>query len=228
MNLATGSPMAGMRTFFDEMAVHTKTAAQEMHDSFGQAVDSLNSELAKAMTGKKTDWGKMFSGMAESTAKSALKQGEGAAAKALGFGKDATKRGNTPMNPLYVSMVGGMPGVGGASNMAGGGLLHSLGIPGFASGGDPDPYGLSIVGEHGPELLNRPGPSHVTSNKDLMQTLGGTVHNWNIDARGTNPEEVAMRVRRAIAESQVASVHGSVVAHRELQARRPPKTKGAY
>jgi hypothetical protein len=133
------------------------------------------------------------------------------------------------MNPLYVSVVGGMSGMGsGASDVAGGGLLHSLGIPGFASGGDPSPYGLSIVGENGPELHSNLG-GHVASNKDLMQMLGGQhFHIGNIDARGTNAAEVEMRVRRAIAESHVASVHSSVAAQRELQARRPPKTKGAY
>jgi hypothetical protein len=229
MAMATGAPMAGLKTFFNEMAVSTRTAAQDVNDLLGKAFNDLNDQMAKALLGQKTNWKGFFQGMATSTAKSAMKQGEGAITKALGFGKDATKRGNTPMNPLYVSVVGGMSGMGsGASDVAGGGLLHSLGIPGFASGGDPSPYGLSIVGENGPELHSNLG-GHVASNKDLMQMLGGQhFHIGNIDARGTNAAEVEMRVRRAIAESHVASVHSSVAAQRELQARRPPKTKGAY
>jgi hypothetical protein len=226
MAMATGLPMAGMRSFFDEMSINTRTAAQEVNDVLGKAFEGLNDQMAKALTGQKTNWKGMFEGLSTSTAKSAMKQGEGAITKALGFG-GKSKRGDSAMMPMFVQVVGGMPGGGGAtSDFAGGGLLHSLGIPGFAAGGDPNPYGLSVVGEDGPELHSNLG-GHITSNSDLRSLLRGG-DTFHIDARGTNAAEVETRVRRAIAESHVASVHSAVAAQRELQARRPPKTKGAY
>jgi hypothetical protein len=99
------------------------------------------------------------------------------------------------------------------------GMMSLSMIPGFASGGDPSPYGLSLVGEDGPELHSNLG-GHVTSNKDLKSMLGGQ-HIYNIDARGANAADVEMRVRKAMAESHAAAVQQSIYTQREMQARRP-------
>lgn len=49
--------------------------------------------------------------------------------------------------------------------------LHQLGVPGFAGGGS-NIGGLSVVGEGGPELLNIPRGSSVTSNSDAKSMFG--------------------------------------------------------
>jgi hypothetical protein len=259
MALATGTPMAGMKAYFDEMAIHTKTAAQEVHDFLGKAFDDLNDQMAKALLGQKTNWHSFFESMATTTAKAGFKQAESALAKGLGagnagspvsgianaFGLGGGKPDGSVGNPLNVRVVGGMgiPNLGGGSeplmvpggsvaDITGGtaptintldgsmaGLMSLSMIPGFASGGDPSPYGLSIVGEDGPELHSNLG-GHVTSNSDLRKLLGGQ-NVYHIDARGANAADVDMRVRKAIAESHVASVRGAVVAQRELNVRRP-------
>lgn len=56
----------------------------------------------------------------------------------------------------------------------GGGLSSIGGIPGHATGGIGS--GVSIVGENGPELVNLPGGSTISSNSDLsaMMTGGGS------------------------------------------------------
>lgn len=229
MALQSNSPAAGMTVFFNQMVTNAHTAAQEVHDVLGKAFEDLNNDLSKILTGQKVNWESFFRGIAQQTAKSALQQGEKGIAKALGFGG---KPDGSMGNPLNVRIIGGF-GLGGAdadaAPGAGGGFLKTLlgslfHLPGYAAGGDPDPYGISVVGEHGPELFSPNGiAGHVYSNRDSQSLLGGggglTI--GNIDARNSNPAEVDARVRQGIAAAHPYHVQASIAAQRELKARRP-------
>jgi len=75
---------------------------------------------------------------------------------------------------------GGTPGAGGGfplGSPAGGGLFGggSLGVPGFAEGGNPPMGRASLVGENGPELIVPRSPSTVVPLDDAerFDQLGG-------------------------------------------------------
>ena len=111
--------------------------------------------------------------------------------------------------------------------MAEGNLLKGLGgslhIPGFASGGDPDPYGVSVVGENGPELFTPHGVSGtITPNSQLKGfNSGGYSPTFNIDATGTNAAEVDMRVKRGMAFAYQQAMSDSKRAQYERGRRLP-------
>jgi hypothetical protein len=191
-------------------------------------MNGVNSELAKALTGQKTSWGKTLQGEGTSLVSSGLKMGEGALAKAFGLGG---KRGDSIMNPLFVQDVGG--GYSSAANTVGeSGALGSLGklismfpIPHFALGGYT-PGGMALTGEEGPEVATYPAGTHITSNRDLRKMLGGggggvSYSIGNIDASGSNPAEVEMRFQRALQQVHTQAVQSSAKAQREMAARRP-------
>ncbi len=108
-------------------------------------------------------------------------------------------------------------------------LGSALHIPGYADGGDPDPYRTSIVGENGPELFTPRGVSgHITSNRDLrtMATAGGVVYQvGNINASGANQAEVEMRVQRGMVLAHNQAVKTSTQQLREQSLRRPSRTR---
>ncbi len=77
--------------------------------------------------------------------------------------------------------LGAVIGMPGAQQSSGGGLLGSLfsWIPKlfhFADGTNYAPGGVSLVGENGPELLNLPQGSQVTSNHKLMSALAANTN----------------------------------------------------
>jgi hypothetical protein len=201
------SALAGMHEFWLSMVEDADNAAKTVNALFTQAMNEVNAQLVNGMMGKKMDWGKTFGSLASSTLSSGLKTGEGMIGKALGLGG---KKGDSPMNPMYVSQVNALPGAAGGAGAAGGGggifgsLLKLFHIPGFAEGGYPS--GLAMVGENGPELANFGGGGHVTSNSDVRAMLkgGGGSPVYNIDARGSNAADVQMRVKQAM---QVTHAH---------------------
>jgi len=112
--------------------------------------------------------------------------------------------------------------------MAEGGIFKSLGgslhIPGFASGGDPDPYGTSIVGENGPELFTPRGVAGTVSpNSSLSKIFGSGQPNItnHIDARGTNAADVDRRVRQGSLQAYQQAIKDSQTQHTEHNARVP-------
>lgn len=60
------------------------------------------------------------------------------------------------------------------------GALHSIHIPGFASGVSNFSGGLAVVGEQGPELVNLPRGSSVTPNAQTERMLKQTNNNRNV------------------------------------------------
>lgn len=135
-------------------------------------------------------------------------------------------------------LLGGLLGGGGAA--AGDGLTEaismstSFGIPGdmsallaaipmFADGGYPDIGMPSIVGEKGPEMFipNSAGRVVPAGKWGASGGGGGDTHNYNIDARGTDPVQTERRVAAAIAASHQSAVQKSQIAARENARRRP-------
>jgi len=91
-------------------------------------------------------------------------------------------------------------------------------IPGFADGGDPLVNHPAIIGENGPELWIPHSSGTIVPN----DALGGTTHNWSVDARGSNdPAATEAAVNRAMAKALPHAVAASVQAVHERQARRP-------
>jgi hypothetical protein len=71
-SLIFGNARDGMRAFFSEMATGTQSAAQQVHDTLGQAFESLNDTLARLVSGQKVSWASFFQGISANLAKMAL------------------------------------------------------------------------------------------------------------------------------------------------------------
>jgi hypothetical protein len=71
-SLIFGDARDGMRAFFSEMATGTQSAAQQVHDTLGQAFESLNDTLARLVSGQKVSWASFFQGISANLAKMAL------------------------------------------------------------------------------------------------------------------------------------------------------------
>lgn len=212
----------GVHDFFQAAIEEAQDSATKVRSILKQAQDGFNNEIANAITGKKTDFGRVFEGLAHSTLTAGLQKMEGGIFDKLGFGKLGTRT-----NPMITQDVNGPAGIGGGSGGSGvgsifGKLLGFLHIPGFASGGDPT--GLALVGENGPELANFGGGGHVTNNRDTMRLLRGSGGNvsYHIDAReASNPVETEMRIRRALQQVHAQAVGDAARAQHERQLRRP-------
>lgn len=83
-------------------------------------------------------------------------------------------------------------------------LAGALGltVPGFAKGTNFAPGGLAIVGERGPELVNLPRGSKVSTNSETSRMMGGNM-TFNIyanDAKGGREaaSQIAMRLRHTM------------------------------
>lgn len=134
---------------------------------------------------------------------------------------------NQVINSLFGSLAGSFGGGGFQANTTLGNFIK--GIPGFASGTNSAPGGLSLVGENGPELVNLQRGAQVIPN-DILRSMsnmrvGGprvpsipSAANSNsssitfapvIDARGADVAAVA-RLERVLAE-QNASFEARVV-----------------
>jgi hypothetical protein len=125
---------AGVRAFFIEMQEQAKSAAEIIYDTLNSALDRASDNLAKAMTGQKTEWKKMFQSLGEETLKASIKSslqgglaqlgksipGVARALSKLGIGK---ADGSSPDKALWVRMATGAAGAPGslASAIPGGG-----------------------------------------------------------------------------------------------------------
>jgi hypothetical protein len=135
-------------------------------------VGELNSNLAALMTGQKASWSGFFASIGQSIAKIGLNNLE----SALSGGGDKSQSGG-----------------------GGGGFFGAVlgAFTGRAIGGDVDANSSYLVGERGPEVLTMGSQSgRITPNNQL----GGTTHNYTVDARGSHdPAATEAAVRRGIA-----------------------------
>ena len=226
--MATRTASAGMTVFFDEFTREASDSATTVKETLSTAITSVNSALVQGMMGKNSskNWSKAFNQTGEKMIGGGLKAAEGGIMKALGLGG---KRGDSAAKPLYVTEVKSLAK--GAGEL-GTSLLKKLGsIFGFASGGQPDPYGTSIVGENGPELFTPHGVSGtITPNNKLKSMVGGSdgFHpTYNIDATGTNAAEVDMRVKTGMRQAYARATSDSQTIQHERNRRRP-SSSGRY
>lgn len=230
-----------LRDAIDSTALAFTDLSAHLARLFEQSVSSLNGEIARAMTGQRTNFSGSFRGISESAAKSGLEQLEGAVLKSFGFGS-AKKVDFSKGNPGHVIIDGGQAGggIGGLGGQGGGGLLGMLndsdwasslfggklfgagGLFGAFSDGGPIPSGIpSLVGERGPELFMPSTSGHIIPNHKLGgMGRGGDTH-YHIDARGTDPALVAEHTAHAI---RIATARGATAgAHAVMeQSRRRP------
>jgi hypothetical protein len=178
-----------------------------------RTMDSLNDNIVKAMTGQKTDFGKVFLEAGQGLLKSSLQKAEGMALNKLGLG-GMMKADGSAAAPFYVKFAGGMGGIGAVAGSdpgaAGGGLLGGMFkfiqpfIQGhFASGGDVLAGYPAIVGEHGPELFTPRSAGSIAP----AGSFGGTTHQYIINAQGaTDPMAIQAAVQRALPHAVAASM----------------------
>lgn len=135
----------GIRAFFLEMQEQAQSSAQIIYNSLNSALDRVSGNLAKLMTGQKTDWAKSFQQLGEQMAQSSIKslaqQGLGKLGKMFGIDIGTGKPDGTSGNPIWVRMAGsgvspsggpsipGLPGRGGVfgGGSRGGGIFSALG-----------------------------------------------------------------------------------------------------
>lgn len=143
--------------------------------------------------------------------------------------------------PLAGSAIsGGLNGIGGylgkvlgglfGGGKGGDGLIESVAssvtFPGLASGGDVTAGQTYEVGENGPELFKSGVGGTIANAAQTRQAFsGGDVHNYTIDARGTDPNLTGLRVEQAIKASHSSAVSTSVRANAD-NARRTPTAAG--
>ncbi len=240
INDAATTASKGMNDFFREFQRDAQDSARTVHDALTQMMDGINSELTKAIMGDKTSFASVFKSVGATMINASLKKAESGVLNALHLGK---KDGSSAGNALYVQVVNGSSmGLGGLfggltsgdgsdSGDSGGGKGFLGKIGGFfasifgghhANGGDIDPYKVSVVGENGPELLTGVR-GHITPNHKIAGMLSSNkgTNVYNIDATGTNPAEVDMRVRQGMTQAHNQAVATTMQAEHEKNRRRP-------
>lgn len=241
MNELTRDQMnEGVQGVFAEMERRAEDTAGQIRDVFSAMINGINDQLVNMMTGKRTNWKSMFSGVASTVARSALTFGEGMIAK--GFGAD--KLGASAQNPMWTrsadnlkkagsdiaSVVKGTPdastgAMSGTANSVGGffGSMLSALIP-HATGGPVMPGRAYLVGERGPEPFF-PGVSGTMGTNASLRSLGNVQHGpYYVDARGaSDPAAVHAAVHRAM-RSYIPTIVGASAAYQKDEKRRTPAT----
>jgi hypothetical protein len=118
---------------FDELIRKSQETQSQLKLIATSTIDSLNTEMARSLTGQKTDYSKVFQSASQSLAKASLEKMEGAGLRALGLGK---RDGSSAASALFVRTVGAASGGGelvpGWSNIFGSSKPKVVG-PGGAS-----------------------------------------------------------------------------------------------
>lgn len=216
---------------FDEIIKKSHETQSQLGQIAKQTIDSLNTEMAKSLTGQKTNYHAVFQSAAQSLAKSGLEKAEGAGLQALGLG--GGKMGSKG-NPMYVKsadapgasssgatssgVLGMLNDSDWASSLFGGKLFGSGSFfgGGHALGGDVM-AGVPIdVGEMGRERFTPSVPGHITPNSKL-----GGGDTWNIDARNTDPALSRENFAAALHATRQQVIHDAAMVSNERNMRVP-------
>ena len=235
----------GIGGALDDLRRKALDTASMMKDIFTQAINGINEQLVNLMTGKKTDFKGMASGIFSSVAKSGLTMAEGKLLGGLGSKRD----GSSPQAALYtisadnVKKTGtdilgaakGSPDPSTSNNSAGSiassifGDIISAFIP-HATGGPVMPGRAYLVGERGPEPFFPGVSGTIGTNAAMRSAFGGSTTNHlpvYVDARGSNdPAAVNMAVHRAM-RSYAPTIIGASAAYQRDMKRRVPSTSNA-
>ena len=243
----------GLHVALSQMADDVQTSAKIARDSLMQLQSGVNDNLAKALTGQKTGWAKMFQSDGESLIKKGLGNLEGTALKSLGFG---AKADGSSSSPFYVKVVGGIGGGGAqapswipgglttADGLDLGGGTTQQGLQGLSGGGSGGFSGIfstilkslfagfhadgGTIGAGQWGIVGEQGPEAAyggTTGLSISNGKGGSGQiTYQIDARGADAAQVEARVARAIAMSHQSSVSQALAATKERALRRPRGT----
>jgi hypothetical protein len=137
--LEIGTAKAGVRAFFAEMQAGSKKTSEIVYQNLVGAVDRVSDELAKALTGQQTNFGKMLQEMGQSATRDAVKagmeKGLGALGKAFGITMPEAKPDGTSAKPYHVIVDNGNGGTDQASDVLGSGSAKKSGIAGLLGAG---------------------------------------------------------------------------------------------
>lgn len=207
--LKGGGALGGIQAFMMQLKGQgTKGSdGQFTFDLLNKGLEGFEDETVKVLTGAKANWSQFFMSLDQMVLKFFLSK-------------------------MLTQLLGGLPGllgnlfggagagtnIGSLSQAAGGGGI-GLGssVPGYASGTDFAPGGLSWVGENGPELMNVPAGASITPTSALR---GSSTQNIYIDAKGAEigVEQKIARYFSAMAPSLVVR---AVAEASEIQKRTP-------
>jgi len=203
--LKVGTFSQKFKAVMNEVALQGKNAGAQIAGAFLSAIDGIETNLAKLITGQKTNFKSVFQGLAESVTKAEIQKGVGALAGHFGLnipGLGPKVDGSTASQALWVRLAtstgltvgpasvpfgSGNPLAGfGIGSDAGGGHGSFLGSflsmfasfgGGLANGGDMSPGSWYVAGERGPEIVT--GPGTVIPNHALGGRTTNITHNHN-------------------------------------------------
>lgn len=144
----------------NELMLQGREAGAAIQKAFETAIDGVETQLAKLMTGQKANFKQVFQGLAESVAKAEIQKAFGSIGEAITGKKSSDQKLGTFNNPMYVTLKGGLPiSLGGASSVPGafgtgmdgssgsggvvGKLSSALGLNKFSSSGGGEGGGKS-------------------------------------------------------------------------------------
>ena len=250
----TGSMSDGVKDFFTDMVNHAQSAATQVKEILGQAFSGLNDNLAKLMTGQKTQWASMFRSIGESMVKMGLSKIESGIASKLGGG---SKADGSSGNPFFVKLAGGLPGMASGANamtqgaqslmggltqssgfgsmfssllsgamsfIPGGGFLSSM-FGGHRALGGSVQAGMSYdVGEAGRETFV-PGVSGTIIPNNRLGGGSGVSYTIN-NGNGVTPEQMHAYTQSALSQYHTnVARSSSVSSNRDYSQRRPTSAR---
>jgi hypothetical protein len=232
-----------LQGMFDDMIKRANDSVAAIKGIFTSLTDGINNQLVNLMSGRRTDFKNMFSGVAGQVAKAGLQTAEG---KLLGTFGGMKRDGSSPQAALYTitaddvkktgtDILGAAKGspdpatandTGGLFSQGAGqifGDLISAFIP-HASGGPVAPGSAYLVGERGPEPFF-PGVSGTIGTNAAMQRAFGstTTHGPTyVDARGSSdPAAVNAAVHRAMRAYAPSMITASAAFQQDMKRRVP-------
>jgi hypothetical protein len=102
--IAVGKFRDKFKGIMGELVIQGRQAGAEIAQAFLTAIDGIETQLAKFLTGQKTNFKQVLGGLAESIVKAQIHKGVGIILEHLGLGG---KPDGTPGNPLHVAIVRG-------------------------------------------------------------------------------------------------------------------------
>ncbi len=211
----------------DKLTQSFTNAGTAISDTLVRSIDTFNNSLLHTLTTRKEPFEHPFReagrSIATDVAGAGLKGVEGELLKLFGVGTKVQKiEGTVNLSPATIaalnaghvsgSAAGIVAGTGGTSSEAASAIQLGLSFIGLATGGVMSPGDMYLTGEQGPELMTVGQTSRIYNTRDTSAMLsggGGSVHNWNIDARGSNdPAAVRQQVMAGIkaAAPQIVAV----------------------
>ena len=208
----------------------SRDSSRQVANLYGSVLNGINGNIVNAITGDRTSFGSMFSGIGKQVANMGLQRIESSVLGKFGFG---VKADGSKGNPLHVimdsssvptSLVSGSSIGGTAAGLAkaalsflpGGGFLSGLFGGGRAIGGGVDAGTTYLVGERGPELLTMGSNAYVTPNNKLGSAMGNNVAYYTLHVgEGVTSEQMHQQLMTTLKQFHPQVVRDAVHAVNE-------------